>query len=316
MEKLKHIETVPELLHGLGIGNVRHPLIEVIDMASATKAENFDDRQMSFGFFMVVYKKNCCGNVRYGQNTYDYSDGTLLFFAPYQTIHIQDLAQHKSEGQMLLFHPELLRGTTLDCRMKRYSFFGYHMNEALHVSACELKQLLDNLDAINAQLDVTAACNSGRAFVPAISSLLNLSLHFYERQFDTRRTLCEDVVSRFERILSDFLSGNTVAKRGLPSMTYLADRLFLSPNYLGDLIKNATGRSAKDFINRHVIEEAKRRLTSSDIPVNEIAYSLGFEYPQYFSQMFKKHVGQTPKQYRESIKYKSSRGYDPLNENQ
>ncbi len=301
MAKVRHIETVSEMMHQLGITDVRHPLIETFSMDQIKDMGRFDGIPASYGFYMVVYKKSHCGNVLYGQNELDYADGTFLFYAPMQTVNPQGLAEQNPQGRLLIFHPELLRGTMLDGVMQRYSYFGYSMNEALHVSEREQNQMFETLNQIEAELERNIDKRSHELLCSLISLLLGQASRFYDRQFITRRTLCLDVVSRFEKLIVDYFEQPSQGLRKLPTMQYFSDHLYLSPNYIGDLVKNATGHSAKDIITHHVLDEAKRRLTQTNVPVAEIAWSLGFEYPQYFANMFKKQVGITPLQYRKKM---------------
>jgi len=301
MKRLLRIETVQEMMYSLGIADVRHPLIELIGMERATRVREYDGVRLSLGFYMVVYKRSYCGSVLYGQTRYDYADGTVLFFAPGQTFNVNGMAETKPEGRILMFDPELLRGSAIDCPLRQYPFFAYTMNEALHVSEHERALLFRNLDSIDCELERGIDRHSHRLYASALAMLLDHCLRFYDRQFATRQPLATDIVARFERLLIDYFAEGNLINRGLPTIGYLADKLCLSPNYLDDLIKNATGRSAKDMVNQHVMDEAKRRLASSRLPINEIAWSLGFEYPQYFSQMFKQRVGVTPGQYRQTM---------------
>ena len=198
----------------------------------------------------------------------------------------------------ILFHPDLIRGTALGQEIRNYSFFSYETNEALHLSEEERQTVMDCLQNISNELKHAIDKHSRRLICANIGLLLDYCMRYYERQFQTRGEVNSDIIVRFEQLLNDYFEGDAPQKEGLPSVKYFADKVFLSPNYFGDMIRKQTGRTASEYIQDRVIGVAKEKLLSSDKTMSEIAYDLGFQYPQHLSRMFKRVVGITPNEYR------------------
>ena len=295
MQELKHIGSVSELMQLFGIEDVRNPLVEVINMDEVRNPQQFNASVLTFGFYMVVYKEQGCGPLTYGQSRYDYERGTLLFFAPNQRIGIDDVGQ--PAGRILVFSPELLRGTVLGEQMQKYTFFGYTSNEALHLSDRERAFLFECLKNIGDELEHDVDKHSRDLIASSVSLLLNYCVRFYDRQFISRKPVCDDLVERFEQLLRQYFGEGRRVHR-LPTVSYFASQLCLSPNYFGDMLKAATGQSPQQYIQNYVVSLAESRLRNTAAPVSEIAYGLGFEYPTYFSRLFKKATGKTPLEYR------------------
>ena len=273
-----------------------HPLVSVIDFSKCGPA--YFQRQV-FGFYTVFLKDVKCGDLRYGRNYYDYQEGTLVFLAPGQVIGIEkSQEQYQPKGWALLFHPDLLRGTSLGRNISSYTFFSYEVNEALHLSEQERQIVLDCLQNILSELQHSIDNHSRTLIVSNIELLLNYSTRFYERQFITRNNVNRDVVTNFERLLSDYFIGDKPQQEGVPSVRWCAEQLHLSANYFGDLIKKETGKSAQEYIQLKVIDIAKERIFDTSRSISEIAYELGFRYPQHFTRLFKKVVGCSPNEYR------------------
>jgi YesN/AraC family two-component response regulator len=198
----------------------------------------------------------------------------------------------------LFFHPDLLKGTSLAVKMKSYSFFSYNSNEALHLSDKEREMVTDIIKKIDYELSQNIDSHTQTLLVSNIELLLNYCDRFYDRQFITRSVGNKDILSRFESILSEYYQSESLKEKGLPTVKFCADNLNLTPNYLSDLLKKETGKNAQEHIHYFLIEEAKNKLLASGDTVSEIAFALGFEYPQYFSRIFKKLTGYTPIEYR------------------
>ena len=198
----------------------------------------------------------------------------------------------------LLFHPDLIRGTALGQEIRNYTFFSYEVNEALHLSEEERQTIIDCLNKIQAELEHAIDKHSRRLITANIGVLLDYCLRFYDRQFITRNQQNNDIIVRFERLLDEYFDGPTPQQEGLPSVKYFADKVFLSPNYFGDMIRKQTGKTASEYIQTKVIERAKENLLSSDKTMSEIAYDLGFQYTQHLSRMFKRVAGCTPNEFR------------------
>jgi AraC-like DNA-binding protein len=201
-------------------------------------------------------------------------------------------------GWGLFFHPDLIRATSLNDKLKDYTFFSYEMSESLHLSEKEHQILHDLVLKIEAELQENIDVHSQAIIVSNIELLLNYCTRFYGRQFITRKSSNNSVVVQIEKILSEYFKDNNINEQGLPTVKHLADQVYLSPSYLSDLLKKETGKNAQEHIHYHLIEEAKSLLLSTDRSVSEIAYSLGFEYPQYFNKLFKQKIGKTPVEYR------------------
>lgn len=290
--KLDHVYQYNDLLSW----ETLHPLVSVIDFSRCPRMQR--SRQI-FGFYAIFLKEVKCGDIHYGRNYYDYQEGTLVFLAPGQVIGIEDNgAVFQPKGRALIFHPDLLRGTALARAMKDYTFFSYEVSEALHLSDQERQIVIDCLNNIEVELCRGIDKHSKKLIVSNLELLLNYCIRFYDRQFITRENVNKDVLGKFENILNDYFESDKPQNIGLPSVQYCADRLHLSANYLGDLIKKETGKSAQEHIQLKLMDIAKERIFDTSKSVSEIAYELGFKYPQHFSRLFKKRMGCSPNEYR------------------
>lgn len=296
MKPIIQLNTVDKYnkLYGL---ETLHPLVTIIDLTKATKIVN--NIQMDYGLYALFLKggKEC--DIKYGRHNYDYQEGTIVSFAPGQVVEIsmaKDEMQPKVYG--ILFHPDLIRGTSLGQNIKSYGFFSYSANEALHLSERERSVVMDCLTKIESELKYGIDKHSKQLITMNIELLLNYCLRFYERQFITREIANKDVIQKFEQYLNDYWDSNTSLETGLPSVGYFADKVHLSANYFGDLIKKETGKSAQEYIQFKIIERAKDRIANTTLTMSQIAYELGFQYPQHFGRLFKKQTGQTPNEYR------------------
>ena len=296
MENLIKIDTVDQYNKMFGLETL-HPLVSVVDLSkSETWPTNF---RVNYGIYGLFLKDTKCGDIRYGRQYYDYQEGTIVCFAPGQdaeTTLITDRVQVNALG--ILFHPDLLLGTSLGKTIKKYTFFSYEVNEALHLSEEERNIIMDCLRIIRLELEHGVDKHSKTLLVNYIELLLNYCMRFYERQFVTRSKANHDVLTRFEQLLDNYFSGTFAEQNGLPTVKYFADKICLSPNYFGDMVKKETGRTPQEHIQEKVIEMAKERMIGTEDTVSQIAYSLGFQYPQHFCRLFKKRVGCTPNEYR------------------
>lgn len=273
-----------------------HPLVSVIDMSKSNKILRI---RHNFGFYAIYLKQVKCGDLIYGRNYYDYQEGTLVCVAPGQVLGVEDNGEYfQPKGWALLFHPDLIRGTSLGRNIKNYSFFSYEANEALHLSEQEKIVVIDCLHKIELELNHSIDKHSKTLIASNIELLLNYCERFYDRQFITREHISKDILVRFENLLEDYFASDKPQNIGLPTVGYCADKLNLSSNYLGDLIKKETGKSALEHIQLKLIDTAKELVYDTSKSVSEIAYELGFKYPQHFSRLFKKRVGVSPNEYR------------------
>lgn len=294
-KKFLNIETVTQYNDMLDVVTL-HPLVSVIDLS---KAKPMKHMRHTFSFYTVYLKdeKNC--DLLYGRQRYDYQKGSVICLAPGQVIGIEDTGEEfQPKGWALCFDPDLIAGTSLARSMKEYSFFSYEVNEALHLSERERELFVDCLDKIRHELEHAIDRHSKRLITIHIETLLDYCLRFYERQFITRTNANRDILSRFERLLDDYFRSEKAQDNGLPTVKYCAGELCLSPNYFGDLIKKETGKSAQEYIQFKVMEVAKELVLNPEKSISQIAYELGFQYPQHFTRLFKKLTGYTPNEYR------------------
>ncbi len=296
MDNIEIYKTIDDYNKAMGVETL-HPLISIIDFSKTPYNKDFSAGH-SFDFYTVFLKDVKCGDLKYGRNYYDYQEGTLVFLAPHQTITIENRQPHQPKGWALVFHPDLLKGTSLGRSMREYTFFSYEISEALHLSEQERNIIIECFHNIQTELSRSIDNHSQRLIVSNLELFLNYCSRFYERQFIIRKHVNTDILSRFENLLYTYFKSDLPQTIGLPSVKYCADKLNLSPNYLGDILKKETGKSPQEHIQLHLIEVAKERLYEKDKSVSQIAYELGFEYPQYFSRLFKKCVGVTPNEYR------------------
>ncbi|WP_418661486.1 helix-turn-helix domain-containing protein [Bacteroides ilei] len=273
-----------------------HPLVAVVDLTKATRMLNHV--KVNYGIYALFLKNGVNCTLKYGRRNYDYQEGTIVSFAPGQTVEVEMLDNEISpEVYGLLFHPDLIHGTSLGDKIGQYTFLDYAQNEALHLSEKERDIIIDCLHKIEYELDYPVDKHSRSLLNAHIELVLDYCLRFYDRQFCTRAKVNSDILTRFEQLLNDYFNGDE-SKNGLPSVKFFADKICLSPGYFGDLIKKETGRTAQEYIQRKVIEQSKHRLLGSGQSVSEVAYSLGFQYPQHFIRLFKRETGVTPGEYR------------------
>lgn len=295
MGEIIRINTVAEYNKQVGVETL-HPLVSVVDFE---KVEPFCYFRTQLGVYAVFLKDSMCGNMTYGCSTYDYEEGTLIFLAPGQVYGIEDKTEkRRGVGKALIFHPDLIHGTSLGKNMKEYSFFSYEVNEALHLSTRERAIIDDCLEKISFELEHAIDKHSKTLIVTYIELFLNYCKRFYDRQFITRNKVNVDILARFEKVLDDYFASELLLDHGTPTVSYCAEKLFISPNYLGDLLKRETGKSAQEHIQFKLINIAKEKIVDDEKSISEIAYELGFKYPQHFTRMFKKETGYTPNEYR------------------
>jgi len=295
MDKVLKIDTVSEH-DAFYLQENLHPLVSVIDFAN-TAPKIFASR-MNFGFYAVYLKDVQCGDIKYGRNTYDYQDRTLVFVGPGQVINVSIKPDYKPQGFALLFHPDLLHGTHLGKHINEYSFFSYESREALHLSEKERKIVLDCFAKIKYELEQGTDKHSKKLIASNIELFLDYCVRFYDRQFITRNDVNKDILEKFEDVLNNYFQSDKPQTIGLPAVSYCADLLNLTPNYFGDLIKKETGKTALEYIQLKVMGMAKEKILDTNKSVSEIAYELGFKYPQHFTRAFKKNTGYTPNEYR------------------
>ena len=296
MDNIVNLESVDRYNSMYGLETL-HPLVSVVDLTKATKIINHT--QMNYGVYALFLKQTKSCDLKYGRRSYDYQEGTIVCFAPGQTVRV-DMIEDEITPEVygIVFHPDLIRGTSLAKSMKSYTFFSYAVNEALHLSDQEKEIVMDYLKKISIELEHAIDKHSKALIAMNIELLLNYCMRFYERQFITRSNANKDALTKFEQLLNEYFLSKLPMQEGLPSVKYFADKICLSSNYFGDMVKKETGKTPQEHIQDKVIEMAKEHIVETNETVSQIAYTLGFQYPQHLCRLFKKRVGCTPNEYR------------------
>lgn len=297
MDKIVNITTVSDYNAHWGIEN-RHPLVNVLEGSQI--AHPIPNCRKNFGLYVIYLKDVLCADyLKYGRKEYDYQENTLVFVSPGQVFgHPADGSTYQAKGWCLYFSPELLRGTQLGRHMKDYTFFSYDVSEALHLSMQERETIIDCLKKIDDEINNGADRHSNTIIASAIELFLNYCTRFYDRQFITRKKANKDILTHFEELLDEYFISDKPKRLGTPTVAWCANQLHLSPNYFGDLIKKETGKSAQEYVQQKIMETAKTLLADTNKTISEIAYALGYQYPQYFNRAFKKIESCTPNEYR------------------
>ena len=274
-----------------------HPLISVLDQSKSKPV--LANRYLT-DIYIIFLKDVKCEEFHYGRNKYDYQEESLLFIAPGQVFGFDFNAEKliQPRGWALTFHPDFIKGTSLGKKIMEYGFFSYDVTEALHISKRERQIVLECFKKIEEELRREIDKHSVNVIVSNIELLLNYCLRFYDRQFITRAHVNKDILTRFERLLKSYYLSDLPKTAGLPTVSYCASELSLSANYFGDLVKKETGKTAMEYIQEKVIDLAKERLFDQRKSVSEIAFEMGYKYPQHFTRLFKQRVGISPQEYR------------------
>lgn len=297
MKKLYRIESIADFNRLNGVETL-HPLVSIIDYSKVDVAFT-EHTHYYYGVYAVYLKEFICGELTYGHNKYDYQEGSLVFVSPGQVIKLKlDKSVTKRKGWALLFHPDLIHGTNLGKQINDYHFFSYDIREALHISERERNMVMECFDKISFEIYHTIDKHSRRLIVDNIQLLLDYCIRFYDRQFITREQLNLGTIKQFERELNTYFKSEKPYTVGLPAVSYFAEVLQLSANYFGDLVKKETGKTAQEYIHLKIIDIAKDRILDESKTISEIAFELGFKYPQHFTRMFKKSIGVSPSEYR------------------
>ncbi len=296
MDNIVKLDSVDQYNNLYGLETL-HPLVSVVDLTKATKVVNHI--QTSYGIYGLYLKlaKSC--DIRYGRKSYDYQEGTIVCFAPGQVVGIDTPSDEVHPAVYgIIFHPDLIRGTSLGKNIKNYTFFSYSVSEALHLSEQEREIVMDCLKKISIELEHGIDKHSKSLIAMNIDLLLSYCMRFYERQFITRSHVNKDGLTKFEQLLDEYFQSQQPVQEGLPTVKYFADKICLSPNYFGDMVKKETGKTPQEHIQEKIIELAKEHILETNETVSQIAYTLGFQYPQHLCRLFKKRVGCTPNEYR------------------
>jgi AraC-like DNA-binding protein len=305
MEKraVKRIKTITEFHRSRGLPPPEHPLISVIDYKDVKRPADIGEVNWILDFYQISLKIGINGKLKYGQQEYDFDEGTLFFISPNQIFRIEadPKIQEKQSGWMLLIHPDFLWHTSLAKTINQYDFFEYSVNEALFLSKKEELTINGIIENIELEYHSVIDKFSQNIIISHIETLLNYSERFYERQFITRKITNHTILNRLEVILHDYFNNNDLISEGIPTVQFVAGELGISPNYLSRLLKTLTGQSTQQFIHDKLVEKAKEKLSTTNLSVSEIAYELGFEHPQSFTKLFKNKTNLSPLQFRASF---------------
>lgn len=294
MKKIFHIQSISQLHQLVDLEPVKHPLFSI------HKIEDLKDincpEKITYDFYTIGFKKNLNGYVKYGRTNYDFQEGVLGFTAPLQLMEFSKDLLENASGWILFFHKELWNISNYQNKINQYGFFDYRVNEGLHLSKTEEKSIENILNNIEKEYQLPIDKYSKKVVLSNLELLFTYSYRYYARQFTIRNDIDNSIYSNFKTALHSFF--NSKENNRLPTVDFFAEQLRISANYLSDSLKNTTGKSAIEHIHSYIIESAKIDLMTSDKSISEIAFELGFEYPHYFSRLFKKKTGVTPSEYR------------------
>lgn len=294
------INSISELYKISGLPKPKHPLIGLINLDEVSNSSSQEGVNLALNFYTVSLKNCEDGKMKYGQNYYDFDEGMLAFMEPGQVISSED-GGTSATGWWLVFHPDFIRNYPLGKTIKEYGFFSYAVNEALHLSEKEQAMMEGIMKNIEEEYNHSIDHFSQDVMISHLELLLNYSNRFYNRQFITRKSASNDLLTKMESLLNEYFNSEKLLGKGLPSVQYFANQLNVSPNYLSDMLRTLTGQSTQQHIHNKLIEKAKEALTLTNLSVSEIAYQLGFEHPQSFSKLFKSKTNVSPLEYRASF---------------
>lgn len=299
MQRIKNITHFHELA---GLPKPEHPLVSLVDYGKVNYRTDNDEFTIVSPHYSIAMKRGVQGKMRYGQLPYDFDEGVMSFVSPGQVVSINVTHQDPPPtGWILLIHPDFLWNTPLARKIKEYEFFGYQVNEALHMSDKEEQSMIGIMKSIQEEYHQNIDKFSQSIIISQIETLLNYAERFYQRQFITRKISNHEILSRLEDYLTDYFGKDNLASIGLPAVQDIADQLNVSPNYLSGLLKTLTGQNTQQHIHNKLIEKAKEKLSTTQLSVSEIAFGLGFEHSQSFSRLFKSKVKVSPLEFRQSF---------------
>lgn len=301
---MKHFKTLSAYLEYLELPRPEHPLISVFTAMSDGFLPCLKESSppITNDCFTISFKKIVKGDLTYGRTKYDFTNGALFFIAPRQVLQWEDTGVFEQKGFSINFHEDFLKGTELAQDIKKYGFFSYSANEALHLSPKEEKQIELIIQNIELEYQNNQDSFSKDIIISHLSTLLKYAQRFYERQFINRTELSNDLLETFNQQLEKYFDSGQLKENGIPSIEQIADQLSVSQRYLSDTLKKETGKTSTEHLQLYLIDEAKNILLDPQKTVSEVAYQLGFEYPPYFSRLFKKKEGISPTEYREKYK--------------
>ena len=296
---MRHFKTLTELSKAMGAPLPENPLLVILSFDKPVHIVP-EIREFTTDFFCISLKNIKSGIFLYGRTPYDHENGSMYFLRPRQVVEFKNVEVNRG-GFLIYFHEDYIKGHPLYTEIRKYVFFDYEINEALHVSPSEEKLIRSTFRKIQSEYLNNTDEFSKEIILSHIETMLKYAQRYYKRQFINRKPVSGKIISKFNDILNEQFSRELIKKKGLPTVEYLAGQLHLSPAYLSDLLKQETGKTALEHIHIFLIDEAKNLLISGSKTIAETAYSLGFENPPYFSRLFKKEVGMTPKEFREQL---------------
>ncbi|WP_220347653.1 helix-turn-helix domain-containing protein [Thalassotalea euphylliae] len=299
MSTIVRLSTITEVHQALCLPAPKHPLVSVLQIGKAITNYDYGDFTYIYDFYQVAFKAGIKGEIIYGRSSYDFEQGSMVFTKPGQAQTYSNTEELDGEtGWVLLFHPDLIRRYDVGKHIGHYSFFSYETNEALHVSEDEKRVLHELVNQIEKEYNNNIDKHTQKLIVSNIELILDYCTRFYDRQFYVRANHNLDLLAKLDNLLNDYFEQAHALDYGLPTVKHFSEAMGMSSSYLSDMLKNATGRNAQQYIQDFLLERAKNQLLSSTEQVSQIAYSLGFEYPQHFSKLFKSKVGVSPAEYR------------------
>jgi AraC family transcriptional activator of pobA len=300
MSNTYRIESISQAHKLFDLPKPLHPLISLVDTSAITIDLSLLPNPHVLPFYKISYRAKLSGKIKYGQGYYDFDEGGLLFAAPNQVVGSHE-DNGDNSGYILLIHPDFLLGSPLLKKIKQYGFFSYTANEALHLSDKERETIITIFKIIEEELNSRIDDFSQDVIISQVELLLNYANRFYKRQFITRKAVSNDLLQKIEEITDNYFANETTIRKGIPTVQYLAEQVYLSPGYLSDMLRSLTGQNAQQYIHGLLIEKAKEKLSTTKLSVSEIAYELGFEHSQSFSKLFKTKTKLSPLEFRQSF---------------
>jgi AraC family transcriptional regulator, transcriptional activator of pobA len=297
---LHRFESLTDFHRVFGLPMPLHPMVSLVEITTLQQLPPGFPKSMAMNFYKIAYKTGLCGQAKYGQSHYDFGEGGLVFTAPNQVFESPS-GDLPAMGRLLLIHSDFFLSYPLARKIKDYGYFSYAANEALHLSEQEKETVMAIFKIMEEELHGRIDGCSQDVMVAQIDLLLNYCNRYYNRQFITRKAASKDLLQKLEAILEGYFNDETAMRQGLPTVQWLAERLHVSAHYLSDMLRSLTGQNAQQHIHQKLIEVAKEKLSTSDLSVSEIAYSLGFEFPQSFSRLFKTKTQLSPLEFRQSF---------------
>lgn len=298
---LHRIETISEYHKVMGLPKPEHPLISVIDY-DTIKLPCKAQLRFVFGFYTILLDRNFKGKMKYGQQQCDFDEGVLFLMSPRQVFEVDVQEMVNRSGWLLLIHPDFLWNTPLAKTINQYGFFDYSINEALFLSDKEETTIVSIMQNMAHEYHANIDKFSQPVILAQLELLLTYADRFYQRQFVTRKKTNHQILNRLEELLTNYFNSDDSIKKGLPTVQYIAAQLNVSPKYLSNLLRVLTGQNTQQHIHDKLLEKAKKKLSTTDLSISEIAYGLGFEHPQSFTKLFKSKTEMSPLEFRQSYR--------------